>query len=151
MGLPHYEVFELEVDDSPRGKLQVVVRNIWTHDARKYGPNEMEDGPCWAFVGGFGSKAAAERFRKEQEAAARALLRPGQVECSVPDDFAERVKKIGLVPPAALEDDDDGIAGSLLDWWDSLGGTPTAEQRARVWGLLHDVAFFDVVETELKG
>jgi hypothetical protein len=150
MGLPHYEVFELEVDGSPRGRVQIVVRNIWMHDFRRYGRNEMEAGPCWAFVRGFGSKAAAEKFRRQQETITRAVLRPGQVDCSLPDDFTDRVEKIGLVPPDALKDDDDGIGNSLLDWWDSLGGSPTAEQRAKVWDLLGGVGFFEILETELK-
>jgi hypothetical protein len=150
-GVPHFEVFELEVDGEPEDTVHVVVRNIWRHDARRYGENEMEAGPCWAFVRGFGTRAAAEQFRKQQEEQARAALRPGQVNCSVPKDFAARVKKIGLVPPAVLEEDKyDNLGSSVLDWWDALGGTPTAEQRAKVWKLLREVQFFDVVKTSLR-
>jgi hypothetical protein len=158
LGLPHFEVYELEVDGALEDRVHVVVRNIWLHDSRRYGCNDMEAGPCWAFVRGFGTQEAAEQFRQQQEAATRAVLRPGQVNCSIPEDFTERVKEIGLVPPAELHPGlhrgegraSEKLGSRVLDWWDSLGGKATAEQRAQVWGLLGDVSFFDVVETDLE-
>jgi hypothetical protein len=141
-GTPYNEVFELEVVGRPRGAVHVVVRNVLGHERRYYTRNPMEGGPCHVFVRGFASKSAAEKFCKEQEAAAWELIRPGQLPCEIPEDFPEAVLKLGLPPPTGLgelparAEAYEKTLESLLDWWESLGEKDTVEVRRRVWKLL---------------
>jgi hypothetical protein len=145
-GLPHNEVFELETDGKPTGTLYLVVRNIWLHGTRSYGRNPMEGGPAWAFVRGFASRSAADSYCDQQEAHARQILPPGLVECSLKKGFAKKVGRLGLPQPTGLETlEDEELQAALLDWWASLHGTATPEQRASVWALLKCEPFFDLV------
>jgi hypothetical protein len=160
-GIPYHEAAPLEVVGRPRGTVHVVVRNILLHNRRWFTRGPMEGPDCVVFVRGFASKEAAAKYRKEQEAAAWEVLRPGQLPCTVPEGFLDAVKKLRIPPPGTLEelptdsDDDEELQGKLLDWWDSLGEQGTPEIQARVWKLLdwqsqaQFTSFFDVLTVPL--
>lgn len=124
-------------------------------------PSAGDEGVSAVPVRVFTTRAAAERHRAELEADARAVAAPPlfctyELPCP-PAQFRAGLALLGLTPP---DFSDPGPHVSFLDggrdvarfreWWAGVAPNLTAKQRAGVWDLFEDFAFYSVAEVELE-
>jgi hypothetical protein len=150
MGYLYHQVVPLEVDGRPKDRLFVVSRIIKSGCSENncFSP-PMEEGEAYAFIRGFGSKEAAEKFCRENVRRAWEVVVPGRFGTDTPpEEIAEGIRKLGLTPPDQAQIR--RAPERLALWWGTTGGIASREQRIAVWELL-SVPLFEVLETKLVG
>ena len=125
-------------------------------------PSGGEEGMSMVPVRAFATRAAAERHCAELEAEAQTIAAPPlfcvyQFPCP-PAQFRAGLGLLGLTPPTFSSGrrssyflDGEGDVNRFREWWAATAPTLTAAQRAGVWDLFGDFAFYSVAEIELEG
>jgi hypothetical protein len=138
----------------PGLKLYVVQRRSWRSGGEVF-LREDDDGgvPVRAFT----KRAHAKACRDDLERRARRELSPfwflwGEVSERIEGGrrgLLRGLKALGVSPPPKETLKTDLIEQPWRDWWDSIAGTLTDEQRDGLWALLPHEGFYEVVRIEL--
>ncbi len=142
----------------------------WLHKPGWLGCQNFAAEPGYGFVLAFGSREAAETYRKDREERTRrepperhpfwdASCNPfwtvptyqfdlGEVSSMEEPIFNDWLLDQGLTLPKPTWNDQLGTA-DWYNWWEDRYPTMSAMQRAKVWESLDRVRFFEVAEVEL--